>query len=264
MTSQPSAAIRLIEMVFPGDTNHHGTLFGGVALAHMDKVAFLVAARHGRVPFVTAATERIDFAAPAYMGEMVEVTGRVTRVGRSSLDVEVELVAEDPVTGERRLCTRGRFVMVAVKEEADGRLPLPPLAEAAVPAPESDGWLRLAGLVFPSQANHYGTFYGGDALKAMGEAAFIMASRHARQVMVMAASDHVDFTSPIRTGEMIECAAHIQDTGRSSVRVGVELWAEDLMTGMRRRSASAAFVMVAVDEAGRPLAFHATGQAAAD
>lgn len=59
-TAEP--IVRLIDMVFPGDTNHHGTLFGGVALAHMDKVAFLAASRHGRAPFVTAASQRIDFA----------------------------------------------------------------------------------------------------------------------------------------------------------------------------------------------------------
>ena len=69
--------VRLIDMVFPGDTNHHGTLFGGVALAHMDKVAFLAASRHGRAPFVTAASQRIDFAAPARAGEMVEASGRI-------------------------------------------------------------------------------------------------------------------------------------------------------------------------------------------
>jgi acyl-CoA hydrolase len=48
MTSHAAAApIRLIDVIFPGDANHHGTLFGGVALAHMDKVAFLTASpRH--------------------------------------------------------------------------------------------------------------------------------------------------------------------------------------------------------------------------
>ena len=64
---------RLIDIVFPTDVNHHGTLFGGVALSHMDKVAFIAASRHGRAAFVTAACERIDFAAPARQGEMVEL-----------------------------------------------------------------------------------------------------------------------------------------------------------------------------------------------
>lgn len=249
MTDTP---VRLIDMVFPGDTNHHGTLFGGVALAHMDKVAFLAATRHGRAPFVTAASEKIDFAAPARAGDMVEATGRVVRVGNASLDVEVELVAENPVSGQRRLCTRGRFTLVAVKGPGT-RLPLPSLAPA--PAETDDGTLRMAEMVFPPQTNHYGTLYGGDALRMMGKAAFIAASRRARAVMVMAASDRIDFVSPIRAGEMVELAARVLMTGRSSIRIGVELWAEDLMTGERRRSASAMFTMVSVDSEGRSKAW---------
>lgn len=241
--------VQLIDMVFPGDTNHHGTLFGGVALAHMDKVAFLAASRHGRAPFVTAASEKIDFAAPARAGDMVEVTGRVVRVGTSSLDVEVELIAEAPVSAERRLCTRGRFTLVAQKGP-ETRLPLPALR----PAPIADGEraLRLVDMIFPGQTNHYGTLYGGDALKMMGKAAFIAATRHARAVMVMAASDRIDFTSPIREGEMVELVAAVKMTGRSSVRVEITLSAENLLTGERRHAATATFTMVAVDRTGRP------------
>jgi acyl-CoA hydrolase len=246
-TAAAEPIVRLIDMVFPGDTNHHGTLFGGVALAHMDKVAFLAASRHGRAPFVTAASQRIDFAAPARAGEMVEASGRILRIGTSSLDVEVTLVAEAPVSGERRLCTRGVFTLVAVKG-ADTRLPLPPLAPPPEPEP---GVLRMAEMVFPPQTNHYGTLYGGDALRMMGKAAFIAATRHARAVMVMAASDRIDFTCPIRTGEMIELVSRIRMTGRSSVAVGVELWAEDLLSGARRHAATATFTMVAVDADGK-------------
>lgn len=252
MVTKGAGGVRLIDMVFPGDANHHGTLFGGVALAHMDKVAFLAAARHGRAPFVTASTQQIDFVAPARVGEMVEVTGHVVRVGTSSLDVEVELVAEAPVSGERRLCTRGRFTLVAVKGP-DTRLPLPPLAPIAAMLPPSE--LRMVDMVFPSQTNHYGTLYGGDALKLMGKAAFIASTRHARAVMVMAASDRIDFTSPIREGEMIELVATVRMTGRSSVRIGVDLWAEHLLSGARRRAASALFTMVSVASDGRPRPF---------
>jgi acyl-CoA hydrolase len=243
--------VRMIDMIFPGDANHHGTLFGGTALAHMDKVAFLAASRHGRASFVTASSERIDFAAPGRVGEMIEAVGRVVRVGTRSLDVEVELIAEAPVSGERRLCTRGRFTLVADSG------PLPPLA----PDPEADeragGGLRYVDIVFPPQTNHYGTLYGGDALKMMGKAAFLAATRHARAVMVMAASDRIDFVAPIRAGEMVELQAVVRMTGRSSVRIGVELWAETLLTGDRRRAASAEFTMVSVDRDGRPKAIGA-------
>lgn len=245
-------AVTLIDMVFPGDSNHHGTLFGGVALAHMDKVAFLAASRHGRAPFVTAASERIDFAAPAFAGEMVEVTGHVVRVGTSSLDVEVELVAEAPVSGERRLCTRGRFTLVAGRV-GGARPAMPPLAPDPAPAPGAP--LRLAEMVFPGQTNHYGTLYGGDALRMMGKAAFIAATRQARAVMVMAASDRIDFVTPIRAGEMVELVATEKMSGRSSVRIAVELWAEDLLSGKRRHAATALFTMVAVDVQGRSQPF---------
>lgn len=244
-----TGSVRLIDMIFPSDTNHHGTLFGGVALAHMDKVAFLAASRHGRAPFVTASSERIDFAAPARLGELIEATGTVVRVGTSSLDVEIDLVAEALISGERRLCTRGRFTLVAVKGP-DTHLPLPPLGSGS-PGPE-DGALRMADMVFPPQTNHYGTLFGGEALQMLGKAAFIAATRHARAVMVMAASDRVDFTSPIHEGEMTELAARVKMTGRCSVLVQVDLLAENLLTGERRQAAAAAFTMVAVDENGRP------------
>jgi acyl-CoA hydrolase len=243
-----SGNVRVIEIVFPGQANHHGTLFGGVALAQMDKVAFLAASRQGRMPFVTASSNKIDFEAPARIGEMVEASGRIVRVGGRSLDVEVKLEAEAPVSGQRRLCTKGIFTMVAPKIPGVRR-PLPPLREGA--SPEAGDALRMVDMVFPPQTNHYGTLYGGDALKMMGKAAFVAATRHAREVVVMAASDRIDFTSPIEEGEMVELVAKVQMTGRSSVRVGVELWAEQLLTGDRRQAATAIFTMVAVDCTGR-------------
>lgn len=248
VTKAATGVVRLIDMIFPGDTNHHGTLFGGVALAHMDKVAFLAASRHGRAPFVTASSERIDFAAPALKGELIEASGRIVRVGKSSCDVEVELVAEVLLSGERRLCTQGLFTLVAVKGP-DTQLPLPPILPE-VPAAD-DSHLHMIDMVFPPQTNHYGTLFGGDALRMLGKAAFIASTRHARSVMVMAASDRVDFACPVHEGEMVELIARVKMTGRSSVRVGVELWAENLINAERRRAASADFVMVAVDPHGQ-------------
>lgn len=239
--------VQLIDMIFPGDANHHGTLFGGVAMAHMDKVAFLAAARHGRAPFVTACSDKIDFTAPGRIGDLIEATGRIVRVGNSSLDVEIELVAEDPVSGERRLCTRGCFTMVAVKGP-DTKLPLPPIEQIEV----RDGALRMADIVFPSQTNNHGYLYGGDALKMMGKAASIAATRHARKVMIMAASDRVDFQQSIREGQMVELVAEVRMEGRTSVLVAVDLIAEDLLTGERRQAASATFTMVAVGDDAKP------------
>jgi len=111
--------VRMAEIVFPNHTNHMGTLFGGQALAWMDKAAFLAAARYSRHTVVTARSDQVDFKLPIRQGQMVETIGRIVEVGRSSMRVEVELIAEDLATGERKLCTRGHFVMIALG--ADGR-----------------------------------------------------------------------------------------------------------------------------------------------
>lgn len=106
----------LIDIVFPGDTNHHGTFFGGASLALMDRVAFIAATRFGRAPFVTASCERVDFRQPARIGHIVEFTARPVRSGRRSLTIEVEMVAEAIIGRERHVCTHGVFNMVAVDE----------------------------------------------------------------------------------------------------------------------------------------------------
>ena len=126
----PPTEVRMVEIVFPNHTNHLGTLFGGQAMAWMDKAAFLAAARYSRRTVVTAHSDQVDFKLPIRIGEMVETVGRVVEVGRSSMTVQVELIAEDLHSGERKLCTRGHFVMVA--RDADGRpTSVPPLPAQA-------------------------------------------------------------------------------------------------------------------------------------
>lgn len=106
----------LCEMVFPEQTNHYGTLFGGQALAFMDKAAFIVASRYARRSVVTASSERCDFHVPVKQGHLVELHARVVATGRTSITVEVDLYSEELLSGERTLATRGRFVLVAVDE----------------------------------------------------------------------------------------------------------------------------------------------------
>ena len=124
----PPNEARLLEMVFPDHANHLGTLFGGQALAWMDKAAFIAASRYARRTVVTARSERVDFRVPVRQGQLVEVIARVINVGRSSMQVQVELFAEDPASGRRELCTTGHFVMIAL--DGDGKpASVPPLAQ---------------------------------------------------------------------------------------------------------------------------------------
>lgn len=110
---------------------------------------------------------------------------------------------------------------------------------------------RFLEMIFPEQANHYGTLFGGAALNLMGKAAFIAASRAARHAVVMASSEKVTFHSPVSVGQLAELVSRVERIGRSSMTVHVSLTAEVLTTGERQLAIEGWFVLVAVDERGR-------------
>lgn len=108
---------RMCEFVFPGDTNHLGTLYGGTLMAWMDSAAAVAGVRRaGTAAVVTAAVETLTFRVVIRQGELVELVATVESVGRTSMRVRVEAHREDPVSHTRELCTEGVFTMVAVDE----------------------------------------------------------------------------------------------------------------------------------------------------
>lgn len=108
--------VSLVEIVFPDHCNHLGTLFGGQALAWMDKAAFLTATRYARCTTVTARTGTIDFAVPVRLGEIVEVAATIIKVGVTSMTLDVTVRCEGQPGGEQVVATSGTFVMIAVDE----------------------------------------------------------------------------------------------------------------------------------------------------
>ena len=109
-----------------------------------------------------------------------------------------------------------------------------------------------ARIVMPGQTNSRGSLYGGVLLAMMDEAAAIVARRHSRSDVVTAHIDSVDFEAPILLGQLVQLAAHLRRTGRTSMVVDVEAHGENLKTGERWLCTSARFVMVAVDDDRRP------------
>lgn len=114
ISNQPPEETRFLEVVFPEQSNHYGTLFGGTALSLMGKAAFVAASRRARRAVVMASSEKIDFHLPVKVGQVVELHAQVVRIGRSSMTVIVEMVAETLLSGQRALGMRGSFEMVAV------------------------------------------------------------------------------------------------------------------------------------------------------
>ncbi len=107
---------RVVKAVFPHTTNHYDTLFGGTALQWMDEIAFITATRFSRQEYVTVSLDRIDFTKPIPSGTMVELIGRVSKVGNTSIEITVEVYVEGMFSDVRTLAINGRFTMVAVDE----------------------------------------------------------------------------------------------------------------------------------------------------
>jgi uncharacterized protein (TIGR00369 family) len=110
----------------------------------------------------------------------------------------------------------------------------------------------LSEVMMPAYANHYGSVHGGTILKLVDEAAFVAATKHARQNVVMASMDHIVFKHPVNIGDMLNIRARLVYVGRTSMEVEVEIETEKLKEGKTLKIGSANLTMVALDEKGRP------------
>jgi acyl-CoA hydrolase len=107
---------RIFKAVFPNTTNHYDTLFGGTAMHMMDEVAFIAATRFSRQRMVTVSSDRIDFTKPIPAGTIVELVGRVSHIGNTSLKVKVEIYIEQMYSDTREKAVTGEFSFVAIDE----------------------------------------------------------------------------------------------------------------------------------------------------
>ena len=111
-----AAETHVFKVVFPNTTNHYDTLFGGNALQIMDEVAFIAATRFARKRMVTVSTGQIDFKKPIPADTIIEVIGSIVRVGKTSLDVLVEIYKEEMYNDTREKAIEGRFTFVALDQ----------------------------------------------------------------------------------------------------------------------------------------------------
>ncbi len=112
------------------DANAHGNVHGGVIMRMVDESAAIVAVKHSQCyTVVTARVERFDFLAPAFIGDVVTVHCEMRYVGRSSMEVGVEVLAEDVLSDEVRHIASSYVIYVALDEQRRPT-PVPPLVPA--------------------------------------------------------------------------------------------------------------------------------------
>ncbi len=123
----PSASqVEMTELVLPNDTNLLGNLLGGRLMHWIDIAGAMAASRHSGRIVATVALDSLDFRHPARMGELVILKAKLTWVGRTSMEVAVNVYAENIKSGRTILTNKAFITFVALDEEGKP-VPVPPL-----------------------------------------------------------------------------------------------------------------------------------------
>ncbi len=107
--------------------------------------------------------------------------------------------------------------------------------------------------VFPNDANPLGNIFGGRVMQLMDIVGAISAMRHARNAVVTASMDSLDFKHPVFVGEILILQASVNFVATTSMEVGVKAMAENPLTGEQRHTSSAYLTYVAIDASGKPV-----------
>ncbi len=108
--------VEMTQLVLPNDTNTLGNLLGGRLMEWMDIAAAIAAQRHSNRICVTAAVDDLIFHQPIRLGEVVTLRSSVNRVFGTSLEVGVHVVAENQLTGDRKIANTAYLTFVALDE----------------------------------------------------------------------------------------------------------------------------------------------------
>jgi acyl-CoA hydrolase len=283
MPSIHHTQLEMVHLVLPGHANVRGTLYGGRMMDWITTAATMAAMRLARGPVVLGAMDDLDFLSAVRVGDMVTLRAQVEYVGRASLEVGVDVDAENPRQGGQRRATSAHLAMVAIDETGRPRpvgihiTPADRAEEILVDAArerkaeraarlgdrpsgpteeeETAGLthtLEISRLVFPDDAVLGTLMFAGRLMAHLDEVASLLALRFCRCPIVTASIDALAFFAPVRVGEIVTYQAGLNYVGRTSMEIGVRVLAEHPLTGVRRHTCTAFLTMVHVGAQGRP------------
>src|ERR671912_1116886 len=119
------------------------------------------------------------------------------------------------------------------------------------PKSPSESATEMVQVVLPNDANPLGFILGGTVMHLIDIAGAIAAHRHTRSLLVTAAVDGLQFLHPIKVGDLIILRARVTAAWSTSLEVEVEVFSEEILTGMRRMTSCAYLTFVAIDREGR-------------
>jgi len=112
-----ASRITISQLMHPEHANLLGNVHGGWIMKLVDEAGALACMRHAQKKVVTVAIDSMTFRQPIRIGDLIILTAEVTYTGRTSLEVEVQVLAENPITGERTHTNTAYLVYVALDDE---------------------------------------------------------------------------------------------------------------------------------------------------
>lgn len=121
-----ASRVTLSQLMQPEYANYHGNVHGGWIMKLVDEAGALACMRHAQMRVVTVAVDQMVFRQPIRLGDLVTLTAEVSYVGRTSMEAEVHVVAENPLTG---VCTytNTAYVVYVALDEHEHPASVPPL-----------------------------------------------------------------------------------------------------------------------------------------
>lgn len=111
-----ASRVHLSQLMQPEHANHHGNVHGGWIMKLVDEAGALACMRHAQTRVVTVAVDSLVFREPIKIGDLVTFTAEVTYTGRTSMEAEVQVIAENPITGERTHTNTAYLVYVGLDD----------------------------------------------------------------------------------------------------------------------------------------------------
>jgi uncharacterized protein (TIGR00369 family) len=126
-----NSRIQLAQLMQPEHANNQGNVHGGWIMKLADEAGALASTRHAAHRTVTVAIDRMVFRQPIHIGDLVLFNAEVTYAGRTSMEVEIDVIAENPITGKQTHTNAAYIVYVAIDEKGHPTRIPPLLAETA-------------------------------------------------------------------------------------------------------------------------------------
>ncbi|XP_028921724.1 cytosolic acyl coenzyme A thioester hydrolase isoform X2 [Ornithorhynchus anatinus] len=281
----------------PDDANVAGNVHGGTILKMIEEAGAIISTRHcnshkGETCVAALArVERTDFLSPMCIGEVAHVSAEITYTSKHSVEVQVNVMSENILTGTKRMTNKATLWYVPLSlKNVDKVVEVPPF-EYTRKEQEEEGKKRyeaqkmermetkhkngdimqpiinpepytvsysqssLIHLVGPSDCTLHGFVHGGVTMKLMDEVAGIVAARHCKTNIVTASVDAINFHGKIKKGCVITISGRMTFTSNKSMEIEVLVDADPVVddSQQRYRAASAFFTYVSLSKEGKPL-----------